>query len=122
MFEFPQPATALHRFAEDYHQAIQYAALRLGGRPYLRKAQRVLDDLRELGPISSRTEHDTYELLMLFVQGGGLIDIETDCVPDLGAGDLDDIALLAEALSDALLELKKPFWQRQNGERRARDE
>lgn len=113
MFEFPQKATALHRFAEDYHQAIQYAALRLGGRPYLRKAQRVLEDLRELGPISSRTEHDAFELLMLFAQGGGLIDTDTDCAPDLGAGDLDDIALLAEAFSDALLELKQqaaPEW------------
>ena len=107
MFEIPQPATALHRFAEDYPQAIQYAALQLGGRVYLRKAQRVLDDLRAAVPISSRTKHDAYELLMLFARGGGLMDTETDCPPDFGASDLDDIALLAEALNDALLELRR---------------
>lgn len=108
MFETPQPATALHRFAGDYHQAIQYAALRLGGPVWQRRAGCLLDDLSHRSPITRRVLKEAHELSALFA-GEVVPDVDSseppcmeECNPE--ASHLDEIRILAVNFSEALMQ------------------
>ncbi|WP_323764706.1 MULTISPECIES: hypothetical protein [Roseobacteraceae] len=106
MFDIPQPATALHRFAEDHHEAIQNAALLLGGRPWLRRAQRWLADLEQPQPVTRRLIGETVALLSLLA----LENVHDQDRPEAGcfasldpaAPYVEEICLLHDALSDAI--------------------
>mgnify|MGYP003113212774 CR=1 FL=1 len=107
MFETPQSASALHRFAKDYHQAIQYAALRLGGPVWQRRAGCLLDDLSHRSPITRRVLKKAQELSALFA-GEIVPDVDSseppcreDCNPE--ASQLDEIRILAVNFSEAVM-------------------
>ncbi len=109
MFDIPQPASALHTFAHDYNQSIQHAAFLLGGRSWLLRAQRLLDDLSQQRPLQARDIREASALQSLFaLDNVHLLDsVEAACFADL---DLDssyvaDICLLTEALEEALIDL-----------------
>lgn len=107
MFETPQPATALHRFAETHYLAMQHAAFLLGGAAALRKAQILLDDLYRGGAVARQMLRDVDMLQALFAQRAAL-EAEGPWsaprpVPDLGEMHTADIALLVEALDDAIV-------------------
>ena len=108
MFDIPQPATALHRFAENHYEAIQNAALMLGGQPWLRRAQRLIGDLGQPRPITRRLIDDATALLSLFA----LENVhDQDCPEafffanlDPAAPYVEEICLLHDALSVAIRE------------------
>ena len=106
MFDIPQPATALHRFAENHYEAIQNAALMLGGQPWLRRAQRLIADLGQPQPITRRLIGEATALLSLFA----LEKVHDQDFPesaffanlDPAAPYAEEICLLHDALSEAI--------------------
>jgi len=107
MFEIPQPATALHRFAEDYHQAIQYAAMLLGGRVWQRGAGCLLCDLSHRSPITRRVLNEANELSALFA-GEVVPDLDSSEPPwreghSPEASQFDEIRILAVNFSEAVM-------------------
>lgn len=46
MFEIPSAPTRVHYFIEEHSAALQHAALMIGGRPWLRRAQQLFETLR----------------------------------------------------------------------------
>lgn len=106
MFDIPQPATALHRFAANHHEAIQNAALLLGGQPWLRRAQRWLADLEQQQTITRRIANETSALLSLL----GLENVHDPERPEAGhfalldpaAPYVEEICLLHDGLSNAI--------------------
>ncbi|MCJ7872110.1 hypothetical protein [Phaeobacter sp. J2-8] len=68
MFDTPIPVTRLHAFASDNAEGLQNAAYLLGGRPWLRRCQRLLQDLAQPGPVTRRMRREAkaqHALLML---------------------------------------------------------
>ncbi|PVA07505.1 hypothetical protein [Thalassorhabdomicrobium marinisediminis] len=106
MFDIPQPATALHHFAETHNQAIQNAALLLGGRHWLARAQRLLTDLCNPHPLTRRIAREAKALLSLLELDhvDKLNSIEAACFAMLDPEDpyVEEICLLTDLLRDAL--------------------
>ena len=109
MFDLHTEKTALHHFAEANSDGLQNAALLLGGRPWLRRAQRLIDDLRT-GYRSRRCLNEARALL-------GLLCLEH--VHDLERPEsgyfaeldpampyIEDICLLSEGLEAAIGETR----------------
>ncbi|WP_323766222.1 hypothetical protein [Marinovum sp.] len=110
MFDIPQSASALHRFADEHSQAIQNAALLLGGQPWLRRAQRLLDDLNQPQPVTRRIFREALALLSLLkldcVFEEGSIEAAHFAKLDPAAPYVNDICLLTERLSEAVAEVR----------------
>ena len=106
MFDTFIPPSALHRFAWQYDVALQNAAWCLGGQPWLLRAQRLLDDLRQPVPLTRRTARDAKALLGLLrlehVHNDSRIEAECFAAIDPTSPYVEDICLLSEALKDAL--------------------
>ena len=115
MFDIPQPASPLHLFAHEFNQPIQHAALLLGGRIWLHRAQRLLDDLSGLQPLEARVIREATALLsLLSLDNVHVIDsIEAAFFTQIDPSDpcVEDICLLTEALETALEELAAPIDQ-----------
>lgn len=107
MFDLHSEITALHHFAEVNSDGLQNAALLLGGRPWLRRTQRLIDDLRN-GHRSRRCLNEARALLDL-LRLEHVHDLER---PESGYfAELDpampyveDICLLSESLEAAIAE------------------
>ena len=112
MFDTFIPPSALHRFAWQYDVALQNAAWCLGGQPWLLRAQRLLDDLRQPVPLTRRTARDAKALLGLLrlehVHDDGRIEAECFAAIDPTSPHVEDICLLSEALKDALCAVSTP--------------
>ncbi|MCP1167355.1 hypothetical protein [Limimaricola litoreus] len=106
MFDTPIPLSALHHFAQQYDVALQNAAWCLGGRPWLLRAQRLLDDLRQPARLTCRAERDAQALLDLLrlehVHDENRIEAACFAVIDPTSPNVENICLLSEALRDAL--------------------
>ena len=106
MFDFPTGATRLHIFAAEYSEAIQNAALLLGGPQWLRRTQTLLDSLAYAPELTRHTKAEAatlYELLSLEhvhefdrAESGYFADI------DPAAPYIADICLLTEQLAEAI--------------------
>jgi bacterioferritin (cytochrome b1) len=59
MFDLSQPGLQnLQAFLRSHSEALQNTALLLGGQPALRRAQRLLDDIPEVGALTRRLERE----------------------------------------------------------------
>ena len=107
MFDKPFAPTTLHEFLQEHHEPLQNAALLLGGRPWLRRMQRILDDFAMKSIASHRTRDELVKL-------HGLLTLEYihdfDTPEAVYFADLDphdsiveEICLLADELSAALV-------------------
>lgn len=109
MFDLHSENTALHHFAEANSDGLQNAALLLGGRPWLRRAQRFIDELQNGRP-SRRCLNEAHALLDL-LRLEHVHDLER---PESGYfAELDpampyieDICLLSEGLEAAIGETR----------------
>ncbi len=103
MFNHPMSASALHRFAQEHYGPIQNAALLLGGRPWLRRVQRLLDHLQHTPVVTCSTKRQAAAVLGLLTQRD-VLRSESACFAALDPADpeADEIWLLAKLLSDAL--------------------
>ncbi|PVA06182.1 hypothetical protein [Thalassorhabdomicrobium marinisediminis] len=112
MFDIPQPATALHHFAETLNQAIQNAALLLGGRHWLARAQRLLTDLNDAQPIMRRITGEAKALLSLLELDhvDKMDSIEAACfaMPDPEDPYVEEVCRLTDLLRDALDDAAQP--------------
>lgn len=108
MFDIHQSVTALHLFAQTHGQAMQHAALLLGGRPWLRRTQRLLDDLHDKQPVTRRIIRESLALLSLLrldkVHEFGSPKAAFFAELDPAAPYIDEICLLTEALEEAIAE------------------
>ncbi len=109
MFDNPiqtRTATAVHLFVQDHSEGIQNAALLLGGRPELRRAMRVNDDLSMAPQIASRTLRDIDALLDLLtlqhVHDEQRPEAAYFAMLDPAQPYVEEICLLADGLNKAI--------------------
>ncbi len=107
MFDIPKTATRLYLFAEEHSEALQNAALMLGGHRWLLRVQDLLEDLHSGAPLIRCTQREAAALLGLFglrkhqETASSLIDDRE--VPDPIALHAHEIAMLGTALTQALM-------------------
>ena len=106
MFDIPTPPCALHNFFQSNAQGLQNAALLLGGLPWLRKVQAILDALASGAPLTRRRLADmqsVHDLLTLHYVDD-LDSPEAAHFACLNPADpcVEDICLLADELDAAL--------------------
>jgi hypothetical protein len=106
MFDFPRQPTRLHTFLGEHAEGLQNAALMLGGRPWLRRLQGLMDDVSEESRITLRISRELKELRAL-LHLEHVHDI--DCPEAAYFAELDptepyveEICLLADGLDEAL--------------------
>ncbi|WP_017927504.1 hypothetical protein [Limimaricola hongkongensis] len=106
MFDIPTASTALHQFIETNNEALQNAALLLGGRPWLRRVQALIDELRFDASFSNKLRREVlalYELLTLeHVHDMERPEAAYFAMLDPSAPYVEDICLLVEGLEHAL--------------------
>lgn len=114
MFDIPYgAASALHIFAHDNMEGLQNAALLLGGRPWLTRTQRLMEDLRASPVTSRRVQREVIALHALL----SLDHVHDEDRPEAGYfADLDpeqpyveEICLLADGLTDAIAATMEHF-------------
>ncbi len=107
MFDIPYgAASALHIFAHDNMEGLQNAALLLGGRPWLTRTQRLMEDLRSSAVISRRAQREAIALHALLslehvhdedrLEAGYFADLDPE------QPYVEEICLLADGLADAI--------------------
>ncbi|MGY3436787.1 MULTISPECIES: hypothetical protein [unclassified Marinovum] len=107
MFDIHVTFTPLHVFAAAHAEGLQNASLLLGGRPWLRRCQRLLQDLGQPGPVTRRMRREA-EALHGLLTLQHVHDLERPEAAYFSAIDLDDpavgeICLLSEGLAEALM-------------------
>lgn len=65
MFDFPRQPTRLHSFLAEQGEGLQNAALLLGGRPWLRRVQRLIDEACSRPGITRKIGRELRELRAL---------------------------------------------------------
>lgn len=65
MFDIPITPTSIHHFVEDNAEALQNAALLLGGQPWLKRVQKLFESLAAESPLPRRTQREITALLGL---------------------------------------------------------
>lgn len=102
------PTTPLHLFFEEHSQGLQNAALLLGGKPYLRRTQLLIDDLRHETTLTRRIECEVvalYELLTLeHVHDIDRPEAAYFALLDPAMSHVEEICLLTEGLENAAAE------------------
>lgn len=71
MFEIPTEPTRLHQFIEEHSIALQHAAFSIGGRPWLRRVQQLLDVLPKEGSLLGHTGKEITALHELLTSKNG---------------------------------------------------
>jgi hypothetical protein len=109
MFDFPIQPARLHGFVANHAEALQNASLLLSGRPWLRRTQRLIDDMRTQPHLTRRMRHELVHLCDLLnlehvhdldrPEAGYFAEIDPD------APCVIDICILAEALSEAVADV-----------------
>lgn len=108
MFYKPQAfMTPLHIFAQEHREALQNAALLLGGRPYVRRVENLIADLKSDPIVTPRVKVNALALHSLFSLGNVH---DFDCPEAAYFANLDpempvveEICLLTDGLTQALL-------------------
>lgn len=90
----------LHAFVETHAEALQYAALMLGGDTELRRVQRLLDDLARPVHLDRRSKAAIAALYALLTKTPAA-EINETGDPDFGLYADAEIRLLAEGLAEA---------------------
>ena len=116
MFDIPQTATVLHTYVQDHNQSLQHAAFLLGGRGWLLRTQRLIDDLSQPQPLDARVLREATALLsLLSLDHVHVVDsVEAACFAQIDPSDpcVADICLLTEGLAEVLAmeELPANAW------------
>ncbi|MBI6630998.1 hypothetical protein [Pontibaca salina] len=111
MFDYTyHPPTPFHLFVEENSEGLQYAALLLGGRPYLRRTQRLIDDLRRQPKLTRSVKYEVtvlQELLTLeHVHDDERPEAAYFALLDPAMPYVEEICALADGLIRALVESK----------------
>jgi hypothetical protein len=105
MFDAPAPLTEIHRFFQDNAEAAQNASLLLGGRPWLRRVQRLINDLALPVPVTRRNRIEIkklHKLLTLqYVTDFDSPEASYFDLLDPAGPEIEEICLLTEALANA---------------------
>lgn len=114
MFDIPYgAASALHIFADDNMEGLQNAALLLGGQPWLKRTQRLMDDLRSSAVVTRRLHREVvalHELLSLeHVHDDNRPEAGFFAELDPGQPYVEEICLLADGLADAIAAVPQHF-------------
>ena len=106
MFDFPRQPTRLHSFLAEQGEGLQNAALLLGGRPWLRRVQRLIDEACSRPGVTRKTGRELRELrALLHLEHIHDIDRpEAAYFAELDPNEpyVEEICLLADGLDDAL--------------------
>ncbi len=106
MFDFQRQPSRLHTFLAEQVEGLQNAALLLGGRPWLRRVQRLIEDASTEPRVTRRMARELRELRALL----HLEHVHDPERPEAGYfAELDpaepyveEICLMADTLDDAL--------------------
>ncbi|QFS83055.1 hypothetical protein [Roseivivax sp. THAF197b] len=106
MFDFQRQPSRLHIFLAENGEGLQNAALLLGGRPWLRRVQRLLDAALTQTSVTRRVVRELHELRdLLHLEHVHELDRpESAYFAELDPSEpyVEEICLLAEALDEAL--------------------
>lgn len=111
MLDFKQDTLkGLRDFVRHHSEALQNASLLLGSQPWLKRMQAFIDDVMEMSIPTRRLETEMSSLIeLLSLENVHDVDrLEAACFTDLDPASpyVEEICLLAEALSDQLYRLK----------------
>lgn len=106
MFDFQRQPSRLHSFLAENGEGLQNAALLLGGHPWLRRMQRLIDDVSSEPRVTRRIARELRELQAL-LHLEHVYDLERPesayfAELDPAAPYVEEICLLTEALDEAL--------------------
>jgi len=108
MFDIPTRPTCLHHFVEEHAEALQNAALLLGGRPWLKRVQCLFDTLYTGSSLLGRAGREVaalHELLSLaHVHDPSRPEAAYFAALDPASPYVEEICLLADALRQAFKE------------------
>lgn len=106
MFDFPSQPSGLHNFFAHHAEALQYASLLLGGRPWLRRTQRLIDDMCTKPNLTRCMKAELMHLCDLLnlehVHNPERHEAAYFAEIDPDATCVSEICLLADTLSDAI--------------------
>lgn len=120
MFDFPVALTPLHLYFQDNAQGLMHAAMTLGGHDWFRRVRKIIDELRQGGPLTRRTRIEIEKLygLLTLRNVHDPDSFEAGFFDELSFEDpvLEEICLLTEQLEEVALEaglnLEDPWkWQ-----------
>lgn len=106
MFDIPTASTALHHFVARHSEALQNAAMLLGGLPWLRRVQATIERLQygaSVGCVRSSDFQALHELLTLHhVHDAQRPEAAYFARLDPAAPYVEDICVLADELQEAI--------------------
>lgn len=102
MFEIPTEPTRVHFFIEEHSMALQHAALLVGGQPWLRRVQRLLEKLLTEGSLTDHIEKEIAALHALLISSNTSTQFCTGtkltCSVSPASPALEEISVLASEL------------------------
>ncbi len=108
MFDIPTRPTCLHHFVEENAEALQNAALLLGGRPWLKRVQSLFEMLWSESSLHGRAGRDVsalHDLLSLaHVHDPSRPEASYHAALDPASPHIEEICLLADQLRQAFEE------------------
>ncbi|WP_417524081.1 hypothetical protein [Marinovum sp.] len=108
MFDIPTRPTCLHHYVEKHAEALQNAALLLGGRPALKQVQSLFETLRTEHSLHGRAGRDVsalHDLLSLaHVHDPSRPEAAYFAALDPASPHVEEICLLADELREAFEE------------------
>lgn len=109
MFDIPTTPTCVHHFVEKNAEALQNAALLLGGRPWLKRVQRLFETLWTESSLHGRAGREAtalYDLLTLaHVHDPSRPEAAYFAALDPASPHVEEICLLADELRQAIEEI-----------------
>jgi len=104
MFDISKKSTCLHQFVEENAEALQNAALMLGGRPWLKRVHRLFEALRTESFLRRRIRQEVTALHGLLAHAHDPSRSEAPFYASLDPASpwLEEISLLANELGQAI--------------------
>ena len=116
MFEIPTEPTRVHYFIEEHSIALQHAALLIGGQPWLRRVQRLLEKLSTEGSLSGHVEKEIAALHALLISHNpstrAFAGTKLTCSVDPASPVFEEISVLANELSQVFQAERSSHHQR----------
>lgn len=108
MFDIPTKPTCVHHFVEENAEALQNASLLLGGLPWLKRVQSLIETLQTENSLHGRARRDLsglHDLLSLaHVHDPSRPETSYFAVIDPASPQVEEICLLADELRQAFEE------------------